>query len=68
MPKQTQNVQKSALENVAGNVIDIQNEFHDNRTRFGGFEEASNCLFGHFWGRQPFDPNIFNLPRSVQLP
>jgi hypothetical protein len=31
---------KINLNLVAGNVFDRQNEFHENRTRFGGFMES----------------------------
>jgi hypothetical protein len=44
----------------AGNVFDLQNEFHNNRTLFEGFMEKNVWVFfGHFWARLSFDPKIF---------
>ena len=51
---------KIKLKRVFGNVFDLQYEFRDNRTRFGGFmKKIVKDLFGHFWGRLVFDPTIF---------
>jgi hypothetical protein len=57
---------KIYLNLVTGDVFDLQNEFHDNGTRFGGFRKKKlTALYWPFLGWYIFGPQIFCQEVSV---